>query len=200
MGAGQQDRAPRPRGRPAIDEAAVLSVAMQLVYRAGVRGVTTQAIADQAGVAKASLYRRWPTRAVLLAEAILGELRKGAPLDETMAPRDAVLDHVTRFARGLRGKLGPALRGVTAECLLDPEATAFRDFYLRHRRDSALRIIARGIADGSFAGGASAEDRHDALYGALFYRFLFQVGDLRDGAVRALVDDVLVRPGRAAAP
>ncbi len=193
-----EEERPRTRGRPPIDEAAVLAAATKLVRRLGASRVTTNAIAEEAGVAKASLYRRWPTRAVLLAEALLIELRRAAPLDETIPPREAIFGHVAHFVRGLRGRLGRPLRGIVGECLADPAASAaFRDIYLGQRREAALRIIRRGVETGAFANGASAEDRHDELYGAIFYRFLFQMGDLGDEAAERLVEDVLVvRPFR----
>lgn len=186
----------RGRGRPPIDDTAVLAATLRLLRKNGVAALTTQAIADEAGVAKASIYRRWPTRAVLLAEAILTELREAAPLDETVAPREAIITHVTKFASGLRGKLGTLLRDVIAACLQDPDARrAFSSLYLRIRRETAIRIIRRGLSDGSFAAG-DAEVRHDELYGAIFYRFLFQVGELDASDACTLVDDVLVRPAR----
>lgn len=183
----------RPRGRPPIDEAAVLAAATRLVSRHGANHVTTQAIAAEAGVAKASLYRRWPTKAVLLAEALLTEIRRTAPLDETIPPREAISTHVANFVKGLRGRVGRPLREIIGECLSDPAANAaFRDIYLGQRREAALRILRHGMETGVFANAASIEDRHDELYGAIFYRFLFQMGELGEDAAERLVRDVLI--------
>lgn len=189
---------PRPRGRPPIDEGVVLEAASRLVRRIGASAVTTQAIAEEAGVAKASLYRRWPTRAFLLAEALLLEIRRAAPLDESLPPGKSIINHVSVFIRALGGSLGGTLRGIIAECLSDPAAAStLRDIYLGQRREAAIRIIERGMQCGDFAKTTQVEDRHDELYGAIFYRFLFQLGDLGEAAAERLVHDVLIaRPFR----
>jgi AcrR family transcriptional regulator len=182
----------RRRGRPPASEPAVLEAAIGLVRTIGVSRVTMEAIAKRAGVTKITLYRRWPSKAALLAEALLSELRQAAPLDATASPKEAIAMHVAAFVRGLGGPLGELLRGVVAESLTDPVARlAFRDRYLGLRRLAAIQIIKRGLADGTFDATGPAEDRHDELYGALFYRFLFQVGALDEAAALRLVQDVL---------
>ncbi|MBS0220441.1 MAG: TetR/AcrR family transcriptional regulator [Proteobacteria bacterium] len=182
----------RGRGRPPADESVVLQAALQLVQAKDPINITMEEIARRAGITKITLYRRWPSKAALLAEALLYELRHTAPLDERAPPRDAIIDHVKAFARGLTGKLGILFERVIAQSLTDPDARlAFRDRYLALRRRAAIDIIRRGAADGSFHFSGSAEQRHDELYGALFYRFLFKVGSLDQKSAVGLVDDTL---------
>src|SRR5258708_34418773 len=58
----------RPRSR-AVDRA-ILRAALELFIDHGVEGASIEKIARRAGVAKTSVYRRWPTRESLLAPAI----------------------------------------------------------------------------------------------------------------------------------
>jgi len=187
--------APKRRGRPPTDEQAVLDAAIDLVKNEGAALATMDAIARRAGITKITLYRRWPSKGTLLADALLHELRKTAPLDTSVPPYDAIVGHVIAFTRGLSGTLGVLFERVIAESLTDADArVAFRDRYLALRRQTAIQIIRRGLADGSFDFPGTAEERHDELYGALFYRFLFKVGSLSEAAAVKLVRNVL-KPG-----
>jgi AcrR family transcriptional regulator len=66
----------RPRG-PATD-AAILQAVIELLAEAGLRGTTVDAVAARAGVARATVYLRWPTRDALIAAAARQAL--GQPL------------------------------------------------------------------------------------------------------------------------
>jgi hypothetical protein len=115
------------------------------------------------------------------------------PLDEALPPVAAIAGHLRRMAGELSGATGTLARGVMGECLADPATAAvLRDRYLGLRRETATRIIARGLADGSFAvRGTEAETLHDMLYGAIWYRFLFGVGTLDPRAALAVMQAVL---------
>jgi AcrR family transcriptional regulator len=65
------------RGRrrdPAIN-AAILSAARQLLVEVGYANLSMEAVAARAGVTKPTLYLRYPTRAVLVFEAIFGKTK-----------------------------------------------------------------------------------------------------------------------------
>jgi AcrR family transcriptional regulator len=60
------------RGRPRDPdlEARVLDATLELVAERGLDGATIEAIAARSGVARATLYRRWPSRDALIEAAI----------------------------------------------------------------------------------------------------------------------------------
>lgn len=65
----------RGRGRPrrqGTDEE-ILNVARSMLAARGYRDLTIDAIADAAGVAKTTVYRRWPSKGALVAAAIAPE-------------------------------------------------------------------------------------------------------------------------------
>lgn len=63
----------RPRD-PAID-AAILSATRELLLEVGYANLAMEAVAARAGVSKPTLYLRYPTRAVLVFEAIFGKTK-----------------------------------------------------------------------------------------------------------------------------
>ena len=64
------DRPPR-QGRPrrAATDAAIVRAAVDLMTEHGVQGTTLTAVAERAGVARATVYLRWPTRSALIGAA-----------------------------------------------------------------------------------------------------------------------------------
>ncbi|HVR38947.1 MAG TPA: helix-turn-helix domain-containing protein [Thermoanaerobaculia bacterium] len=87
----------RGRGRPRREGAdeEILAVALQMLRESGHRALTVDAVAERAGVAKTTVYRRWPTKSALIAAAI-------APL---IASRRDEIDAVLREIAELRSKL-----------------------------------------------------------------------------------------------
>jgi len=70
----------RPAGRPRgqATDTAILQATIELLAEAGLRRTTIDAVAARAGVARATVYLRWPTRDALLAAAARHSL--GRPL------------------------------------------------------------------------------------------------------------------------
>src|SRR3954454_15098610 len=58
----------RPR-RAEVDEA-ILAAAVHMLAEHGYGGVTMEGVAGAAGVGKATVYRRWPSKADLILDAI----------------------------------------------------------------------------------------------------------------------------------
>lgn len=182
----------RNRGRPR-NQARVIEATLDLLDEQGVRGVTMEAIADRAGISKVTLYRNWSNRATVMAEALLKRIESALPLDASADPLAAIEDHATRFARALNGRTGELLRDIISDFV--GHAAMMRDFrehYLGHRRLLATDLIERGLRTGRFAATGRAQDLHDALYGAIFYRFLFRLGSLTKPSVAALIDTILI--------
>ena len=64
--------APRGRGRPRREGAdeEILAVAREMLAAGGYRELTVDAVAERAGVAKTTVYRRWPSKGALIAALI----------------------------------------------------------------------------------------------------------------------------------
>ena len=76
---------PGTRGRPrdsSIDDR-VLEVTRELLVEVGWHGLSIRLIAARAGVGRASLSRRWPSKAALVLHAILGETPDLTPFSGT---------------------------------------------------------------------------------------------------------------------
>ncbi|MBV8520143.1 MAG: helix-turn-helix transcriptional regulator [Acidobacteria bacterium] len=65
--------APRGRPRRAESDADILGAAAELLRTQRYGAITLDEIARRAGVAKTTIYRRWPSKAALVADVLRGE-------------------------------------------------------------------------------------------------------------------------------
>jgi AcrR family transcriptional regulator len=74
----------RGRGRPREDgvDRRILDAAADIAAEVGIEGLTVSAVIARSGVARATVYRRWPTRDALIG-AVVRELKGRAPLPIT---------------------------------------------------------------------------------------------------------------------
>ena len=159
----------RPRSEPARQ--AVLRAAGDLLARDGFAAVTVEAIAAEAGVGKATIYRWWPGKAAVVMDAFLAATGPCAPFPDTGCLEEDLRGQMRALACAFSGRPGVVMRGVLAEAQSDPEAAeAFRTRYLAPRRAETRRVLERARDRGQICPSADLETAADALYGPLYYR------------------------------
>jgi len=182
------------RGRPRSAETttAILESAYALMAEAGLGAASIDAIARASGVSKMTIYKWWPSREALLIDAFLNQASRMLPLSDTGSPAAQLRRHAAAYAEALRGEFGRVQLAVVSECIASTgSAELFDERYLRFRRAALIEIIKAGQADGSIGASGAAEDLYDALYGSLFYRYVFGIKPLSPAAARNLVDTLL---------
>jgi AcrR family transcriptional regulator len=100
----------RPRGRPRNPdvEALVLDATISLLRERGLQGTTVNAVVERSGVARATVYLRWPNRQALLIAAVRRAM--GTAVLQTSGD---VYDDLRRGSDRLRGILrSPSFRAV----------------------------------------------------------------------------------------
>jgi AcrR family transcriptional regulator len=193
----------RVRGRPknpSIDAEVVAAVLDALRVR-GYRGVTIEGIARKVMRARTSLYRRWPSKRHLVADAVVAEL--GAqPAPDTGSLRKDLRAAVGTLLTAFNGTMGKALPGLVADMALDPAlARMIRDKVLAARRRSIRAAFERGMARGESGRGFDIEVLIDMLTAPFYFRALFGHLPSTPATVNAVVDYVLaiVRPSKIGA-
>ncbi|MEV0199081.1 helix-turn-helix domain-containing protein [Nonomuraea sp. NPDC050691] len=110
-----------PRGRPRdteVDER-VLRIAAALIFERGYAGLSIDEVAEQAGVAKTTLYRHWPTKDHL-AVTVVARLQADHEITETGDIRADLVNNLDKIATALNrmraagGREGPSA-GVAGE-------------------------------------------------------------------------------------
>ncbi|TYL89601.1 TetR/AcrR family transcriptional regulator [Bradyrhizobium rifense] len=187
--------APR-RGRPRSIETtnAILESAYTLMATTGLAATTIDAVARHSNVSKMTIYKWWPSREALLIDAFLHHAAQMLPLPPVSAgtPAARARRHAVAYAEALQGEFGKVQLAVISECISKTgSAELFYARYLQFRRDALVEMIATGQRDGSILAEAPAEDLYDAIYGSLFYRYVFGIAPITSAYARNLVDLVL---------
>ena len=200
------DDAPR-RGRPRDDRThkAILEAANRLLAERGHGGFAIEAVAALAGVSKASIYRRWPSRGALLLDLYMAGLDGSALADDAALPLrtafQAYLDlSVDRVARP---EWAQTLKALVAEAQGDRAMAAMlRERVIAPRRAAGRRLLERGIRDGTIDPATDPDIVLDAVFGALWYRLLLGHLPVDRAFALTLVDQLFrwVAPSQAAPP
>jgi len=166
----------KKRGRPRSNDTqkAILKAAAEMVIGAGLAEMTIEGVAERAGVGKASIYRRWPSKGALAFDAVVDTIIAVHPTLDT-GSLEGDLVHVAegwvRLSNNRRG--GRAVAHFIAEVQSDPDlASAWRERFVKRIRNERRPIIERAIARGEIPAGSDAELILDLLYGPLYHRYL----------------------------
>ena len=169
-----------------------MAAASRILRHGGYASLTMEAVANESGVAKTTLYRSWPTKAALcmhLYTDVAGqELRDPATGDveeDLKAIASAVVHLQTRTVAG------PAFIGLIAEAQANPDTrSSFLEFTER-RREITTTVLQRAIARGQLRPDTDVDLVIDTLGGALTFRLLQGHAPLTEEFTDAVVRLVL---------
>ena len=189
------------RGRPRSEkaEAAILRAAAELLLDRGLDAVSMDAVAHQAGVSKATIYRWWPTKEALALDALFTEWTEHRPVTpDTGTLRADLLALLRPWARRVRTRpYAPVIGTFITKANLDPQfASEYLERLVTPRRDNAKKLFERAAERGEIPPGVHVEVALDLLYGALYHRLLHGHLPLSDRFVTDVVDMTLngIRP------
>ncbi|GED97705.1 TetR/AcrR family transcriptional regulator [Gordonia crocea] len=182
---------PRPGGRSARVRRAVLDATLGLVLDHGIGALTVAAVANRAGVAETTVYRRWPSTTDLVADAVADVAERDNPLPDT-GTFAGDLDQLARQIAALLSRPGMGrLLGATAAMSSDPNMAAAREKYWRMRFAASAPVVDRAIARGEIPAGTASYDVLEALAAPLYLRVLVTDQPLDEAFVRRCVAHTL---------
>lgn len=187
------DHRKRPRRRGEALVTAILDATVAELEEHGYAALTMEGVAERAKASKASLYRRWPTRAELVMAAVYTLMPAPADIPDTGGLRGDLLVVLDRTAKLLDGPPGKALRGLMAEVLPDPERTLqVRAHSQGMGRQMMEEVTRRAVERGEIDGAALAPRRMEVGQALLRNHFLFHHEAITDRMVVEIVDTVLL--------
>jgi AcrR family transcriptional regulator len=200
----KQSKAAPGRPRDPETTASILRAALDLAEEKGFDSLSVEGVAARAGVAKTTIYRRWPNVWAIVMDAFLAEVTQLAPIQARATARESLAASMRLLARAYRGRPGQLLRPLLGRAQVEPDLwEAVRTRWVEPRRQVAREVIRRGIDTGELRAGLDADVVLDALYGPLYHRLLvpYDNAPLSDAYIDTLVDTVfggLTRPLRHA--
>lgn len=169
---------------------AILAATLRLLAERGYAGTSTADVAAAARASKATVYRRWPSKPALVAEAVLQGLRDAhAAPSRTGDVREDLVRVLEAKMRALEGPLGGAIAAVVSHAAHEPElAAAVETVNAGVREHSALRPLVEEAKRQGFApADADTGLMLDLLLGAPFFQLLVRQVTPEPGSARALV-------------
>lgn len=171
-------------GRPRSDlNATVFAATLRTAHELGYAGATMDRIAVAAGVAKTTLYRRWPSKGALIVDCLLDAF---GPVPLKGASRDEVISSAVRWIAAKIGEpgVGAAFAGVFSDAVNDPALREILSARLQEPYRLALQDALR-----------EPENRVllfiDVVTGTLLHRMGMTGEPMVDADVAALVEMVL---------
>ena len=176
----------RTGGRSARVRAAIFEAVAALLAVKNPADVTMVEIADHAGVAATSFYRRWGDVQALLMDVAIGELMRDKPLPDTGSLRG---DLVT-WTKLMATSLAKPNKSVFVRVLLATVSSNSdgRRAALIRRRDEIEALLARARQRGEIA--PRVDEVIDHVLAPLYLRMLLGA-PLDKGHAKALVDRLL---------
>ena len=142
---------PRPGGRSARVRAAVLDAVAAIITENEVGGLTIEAVAQQAGVARTTVYRRWPTRSALIADLLVSRASVEIPAPDTGTLEGDLTALTTAAAAALGGPNLAILRAAVSTS--DDDVAGAFGVYWGERTRIVATIIERAVRRGDAPAG-----------------------------------------------
>jgi AcrR family transcriptional regulator len=188
---GAQDEpagARRPGGRSARVRQAVFTAVLDELVENGYGALTFDRVAARAGVHRATLYRRWPGREQLVAEALLAQAGRDIPLPDTGTLRGDLRALAHAVVTNITSPLGEGLlRTLVSEAVRVPDISVAGRAFWGQRFGLATEIVRRGIRRGEVRSDVDPQLMLELLVAPLFLRLLVTA----EPVTTAYVDEVL---------
>ncbi len=176
-------------------EERVVAVAREMLREGGYARFAVDQVADRAGVAKTTVYRRWPSRDHLVVAAVATFLDDVA-IEETGDLRADLVRIAAAIATGL-GQ--PGIRLLVSELIAagarQPDLAASVYQLWARRRAASLDLFAAAVGQGEQADDVEPGLILDQIIGAVYYRALITGDPVDDDYLKRLVSAALAGAG-----
>ncbi|HEY8544672.1 MAG TPA: TetR/AcrR family transcriptional regulator [Acidimicrobiales bacterium] len=179
------------RPRDARADEAILEAAAAVLAEQGPGGFTVDAVAARAGRGKATIYRRWPSRAHLmldtarLAGVVLDDPDTGSVVEDLVT----ILGHLAE--KLTTSSVGPLVAATIAEAAVNEETRKVYAEFIGERRAVPVQVVQRAIDRGELRADADPDLVVDIVSGPVFLRAFMSQAPLDETVLRRVVTTVL---------
>lgn len=171
---------------------AILVATAELLDEGGFPAATMDAIAARSGASKATLYKHWPSRTAVAAEAFGTMMAEALPLPDTGSTTGDLTEQVVRVSAFYASARGQVFAQLLAACVEDQTGAAyFREYFLNGRRAAITELWQRGVARDDADAGIAIDDVIDILFGPLIFRRMTGHYALTEEHARCLAETAL---------
>ncbi len=183
------------RRRGAVLDRAILDAALDQLSTVGWNGLTMEGVAAGAQTGKAAVYRRWPSKEDLVADALRAGLPRFDSAPDLGSVREDLLELCRQAREAMFSRPGFALRSVIHECdssqaerfhsvifegVVEPTTELLRD------------VITRGIERGEVRHDAANDYVFDAIPAMMMYRSKMCSSEWNDQDLEEMIDQLML--------
>jgi AcrR family transcriptional regulator len=173
-------------------ETELLEVTLQLLQQHGYDRLTLDAVAARARASKATVYRRWPSKAELVLAAFIEGCRQTAVHPDTGTLRGDLLQLGRVISQQTHEQSG-IIRAVLVEVSRHPALhDAMQAEFLDQRKALLHEVLRDAVLRGEIDAAAISDELWDLLPGYLIFRSIMPNRPPTKQTVEALVDEVLI--------
>ena len=173
-------------------EIELLAVTLRVLQEHGYDRLTLDAVAATARASKATVYRRWPTKAELVLAAFIEGIRQVAVPPDTGTLRGDLLqlgELICQQARQHAGTIRAVLVEVSRNAALND---VMQHQFVEQRKALIHHILRQAVDRGEIDEAAIISELWDLLPGYLIFRSIIPSRSPTRRTVQALVDDVII--------
>lgn len=173
-------------------ETELLDVTLQLLQEHGYDRLTLDAVAARARASKATVYRRWPSKAELVLAAFIEGVRQVAVHPDTGSLRGDLLA-LGEACREQASQQAGTIRAVLVETSRHPALQDALQSQFLEQRKALIHEVLRDAADrGEIDPSVISDELWDLLPGYLIFRIIMPSRPPTPETVRVLVDEVIM--------
>ncbi|MFF7391346.1 TetR/AcrR family transcriptional regulator [Streptomyces scabiei] len=184
-----------PRRRGAVLERAILDAALEQLSTVGWSGLTMEGVAAGAQTGKAAVYRRWPSKEDLVADALQAGLPRFEEAPDLGNVREDLLALCRQAREAMFSRPGFALRSVIHECDTT-QAERFHGVIIEGVVEPTVKllreVVERGIRRGEVRPDAANGYVFDAIPAMMMYRSKVCGSEWSERDIEEMIDQLMV--------
>lgn len=151
----------------------ILDATTELLQEKSIQAISIEAIAREAGVSKATIYRWWDSKALVVIDAFIENHLVKTTLPRELGLKEAIAHHFRSLVEQYSGWSGRVVAQIIAEGQSDPSTLrAFRERFHYGRRAVIREAIDEWRKSGEIAADTNVEILMDVIYGAVYMRLM----------------------------
>jgi AcrR family transcriptional regulator len=186
------------KGRPRSPECdrAILDAALVEYAQNGFDGLNVDVVAARAGVSKATIYRRYPSKVELVMAAAFTICDEATVEPDTGSLHGDITVALQNLRRLLEDPVfGAAKRMLIADALRNEELAEMHADLVRARRARHAAIFQRAMERGELRPDVDIEFLNDAMSSPLFYRVIIMHRPVDDAYIEEVVRSFMAAYG-----
>jgi AcrR family transcriptional regulator len=176
-------------------ERAILDAALEQLSTVGWNGLTMEGVAARAQTGKAAVYRRWPSKEDLVADALKAGLPSLTEAPDLGSVRDDLLELCRQVREAMYSQPGFALRSVLHECDV-AQAERFQSLItggvVEPTKHLLREIVHRGIERKEVRPDAANSYVFDVIPAMMMYRSKVCASEWSERDLEEMIDQLMV--------